>query len=163
MLEELFAELENLMTIWESVKETKNKSVYMGTCPNTSLFFIFEHIPDSGTDLINVVSSSKLKCTVIPQFKSLNQRKGTFIGPTKEVIELEARMDEHHHLVGLKDDKMVSAKKTPEERASKKAVEEVSVGEKTNSSFEFVDVFDVESLPHGLRNLRRSLSRIPKF
>lgn len=48
--------------------------------------------------------------------------------------------NEHHLLVGLKDDKMVSPKKTPEKRAPKKAVEEVGVGEKTDSTSYFDDV-----------------------
>lgn len=62
-----------------------------------------------------------------------------FTRATKQaIVQLIPIMDEHHLLVGLKDDKVTSPKKTPEKRAMKKAVEEVSEGEKIDSSSESI-------------------------
>lgn len=58
-----------------------------------------------------------------------------FIRVAKQVIvDLIPEVDEHLLFVGLKDDKLVSPKKTLEKRVPKKAVEEIDVGEKRDSS-----------------------------
>lgn len=62
-------------------------------------------------------------------------------------MDLILDADEYHLLTSLKEEKMVSPKKTPKKRTSKNVVEEVGGkggGEKSLSSSEFDDVVDVD-------------------
>lgn len=60
-------------------------------------------------------------------------------------MEMIPTVDGYHLLVGLKDEKVVFPKKILKKRASKKIVEEVAEGgEKSESSYKFDDVFDVD-------------------
>lgn len=94
----------------------------------------------------------------------MKSAQGAIAGATKEVIiELIPITDDHHLLIRLKDDKVVSPKKTTEKRASKKAVKEVGAGEKNDLSSRFDDVFDVNFSIPSPRNVRRSLILSPKF
>lgn len=86
----------------------------------------------------------------------LEIRTGAFKGITKElIIELKPTTDELHLLVELEN--VVSPKKVLEKRGMKKAFE-VALGEKTDSSSKFNDVFDVDFSTHPLRNKSRSQS-----
>lgn len=72
-----------------------------------------------------------------------------------------SKADEHHLLVGLKKEKVVSPKK----RALKKAVDEVREGgEKRESSSEFYYVFDVDySFPSKRGHKKIMGTRVPKL
>lgn len=62
------------------------------------------------------------------------------------IVDLIPSMDEHHLLVGLKEEKVASPKKTPEKKVVKKEDKEVDEwgGEKIKSSSELNDVFNVD-------------------
>lgn len=59
--------------------ETKPKLVYIAGCALILRLFAVEHIPTTGTALIEVISPM-LKWDVIPQSKSFNPCKGPFLG-----------------------------------------------------------------------------------
>lgn len=80
--------------------------------------------------------------------------QGAFNKSAKQlIIELIPTLDEHHLLVEVEDAKKVSLKKTPKKKMPKKASEEVGVGEKTDSSSEFMMYLMWTSLPCRLRTI----------
>lgn len=118
-----------------------------------------EHIPRFGSDLMAVTSSRMLKGGVIPQYKTMKNVHGAFSGAFSGASHSgsDTMVDDHHLLVRLEEEQKVPPKKTPLKLVAKKVVEEVGQGrEKTESSSEFEDVFDVNNSPLFPRGLLTS-------
>lgn len=73
--------------------------------------------------------------------------QGTFFGTSKQVIVyLIPTVDEYPFLVGLDEEQKVTPKQSPSKWVAKKVVEEVvKDSEKTASSSEFEDLFNVSN------------------
>lgn len=92
--------------------------------------------------------------------------QGVFSRTYKQVImDWISAIDERHLLVGQEEEEKVSSKKAPSRLVAKNGVKEVDQGsEKTESSFKFNDIFDVDySTPMRVIHKKLILTRITKY
>lgn len=98
-------------SIGKDEEESRGKYVYMQGCTLILHYFALEHILAPEIDLISVVTPRMLKCDAMPLYKTLRAAQKEF-GASKEVIgELRPMTDEHHHLIGLKDEETKTLEK----------------------------------------------------
>lgn len=98
----------------KNVRGTKSKMVNIKGCALILHFFIVEHIPRFGPDLMVITNPRMLNWGVIPQCKTMKNIQGTFSGASKQVIvNLIPTVNEHHLLLSLEVKQKVTPNKPP--------------------------------------------------